>query len=130
VGSIYAAWERGRSGSFQWAHRDIEHGTADGRAPGWVTGKAGMAKAIRDWMSLQSTWRLTRREIRELDDERVLVLVRHAWPGTGSGIGKTRSSGAALFHVKDGKVARLTFYLDGRRALADLGEAAEADPPS
>jgi ketosteroid isomerase-like protein len=51
-----------------------------------------------------------------------LDLVRRA-RGKASGLElrKMRSEGAVLFYLRDGKVARLVFYWDRNRALADLG---------
>jgi ketosteroid isomerase-like protein len=35
--------------------------------------------------------------------------------------GETRSKGASLFHLRDGKAPRFVTYFDRDRALADLG---------
>ena len=123
VRSIYAAWERGDYSSTDWADPEIEYGTADGPAPGGVTGVPAMAAVTRDWMSVWQEWRVEADKYRELDDERVLVLVRYSGRGQASGmeIGQVRTTGATLFHVRSGKVSRLIFYLDRERALADLG---------
>ena len=64
-------------------------------------------------------------EYRELDEERILVLVRWSGHGKTSGLELRQmgAMGANLFQVRGGKVARLVFYWDGSRALADLGLA-------
>jgi hypothetical protein len=63
----------------------------------------------------------------ELDSERVLVLEsrRARWKASGLELRNVRSEGAVLFHLRDRKVARLVFYWDRDRALADLGLARE-----
>ena len=50
--------------------------------------------------------------------------------GTTSGLdlGAIRAEGAALFHVRGGKVTRLFQYNNRERALADLGLAAAPNP--
>jgi hypothetical protein len=70
-------------------------------------------------------------EFRQLDDERVLVLSHIGGRGKTSGldIGHMRTKGAGLFHIRRDKVMRVVLYWDRNRALADLGLAAEADPP-
>jgi ketosteroid isomerase-like protein len=75
VRSIYAAWERGDYSSAKRADAEIEYVVADGPTPGSWRGAADMAEAVRDGLS---GWRDCHEEAegyRELDDERVLVLV-------------------------------------------------------
>jgi len=62
-------------------------------------------------------------QYRELDAEHVLVLELRQARGKASGLElrRMRSEGAVLFYVRDGRVARLVFYWDRDRALADLG---------
>jgi ketosteroid isomerase-like protein len=38
------------------------------------------------------------------------------------------ANGAALFHIRGGKVTRLVLYWDRERAFAGLGLLTEADP--
>jgi hypothetical protein len=66
---------------------------------------------------------------RELDEERVLVLTRRIGVGRASGLdlGELRAEGADVFHIRYGKVTRLTGYNDRKRALADLGLTPESD---
>jgi hypothetical protein len=69
-------------------------------------------------------------EYRELDDERVLVLVRGPGRGKTSGLDVSEAlsaKGAILFHVREGAVTRLVIYADRERALADLGLVPESD---
>ena len=123
VRSIYAAWERGDFSSAEWAHRDVECVFAGGPDPGSWTGLTGMSEGMRSWISAWEEFRVEAEEYRELDEERVLVLVQLSGRGKTSGleIGRTRVGQANLFHIRDGKVSRVVIYLDHERALADLG---------
>jgi len=125
VRPIYAAWERGDFTSAEWAHPDIELVIADSFDAGSVTGLDGMAAAWHDWLSAWEEYRVEVDEYRKLDDERILVLMLHCGRGKASGldVGQTgtKSAGANLLHVRDGRVTRLVLYWDRERALADLG---------
>jgi ketosteroid isomerase-like protein len=131
VRSIYAGWERGdfSSGSpapaREWAHPEIEYVIADGPSPGRWTGVGGMTEGWRDFLRAWEHFRGEADEHRELDNQRVLVLVRFVGRGKASGLdlGQMRAKGAHLFHVRNGKVIKLVFYLDSEHALADLGLA-------
>jgi ketosteroid isomerase-like protein len=127
VRSLYAAWERGDYSSIEWAHPDIEWVFADGPAPGLWRGPAGMAESSRDFLSAWEDWRAEADEYRELDDERVLVLIDYSGRGKLSGleVGQLRAKGAHVFHIRGGKVTKFVRYLDRERALADLGLAPE-----
>jgi ketosteroid isomerase-like protein len=121
--SLYAAWERGDYSSSEWAHLDIEWVIADGPDPGTWTGVAGMAEGFRSSMGVWKNVRAEVQEYREIDAERVLVLEWRRARGRASGLDlrRMRSEGAALLHLRDERVARLVFYWDRARALADLG---------
>jgi hypothetical protein len=61
------------------------------------------------------------------------VLVLHRFSGRGKTSGleveQTRTKGASLFHVRDGKVTRLISYAIREEALADLGLPPETGSP-
>ncbi len=129
VRSIYAAWERDDYSSTEWADPDIEFELADGPDPGSWTGLAGM---IEGWRALLSSWeeyRLEVEEYRELDAERILVLIHLSGRGKTSGLELEQlgAKGANLLQVREGKVTRLVLYFDRARAFADLGLAPKAD---
>jgi ketosteroid isomerase-like protein len=130
VQSIYADWERGDYSSIaEWAHPDIEFVVADGPEPGSWMGLTGMTEAGRDFLSAWEEYRTEVDEYRELDDERVLVLLRRRGRGKTSGLelGQMTAKGAGIFHVRAGKVTRLVNYFDRERALAELGLPSEVD---
>jgi ketosteroid isomerase-like protein len=127
VRALYSNWERGDYSSSEWAHPEIEWAIADGPDPGTWRGVAAMAEGFRSSMGVWKDVRAEVEEYRELDSERVLVLESRRARGKASGLElrNMRSEGAVLFHLRDGKVARLVFYWDRERALADLGLAPE-----
>ena len=130
VRSIYADWERGDFSSVEWVvHPEIEVVVADGPMPGTWRGWAGLAQAWRQWTDAWADFRAEPDELRELDGDRVLVLLRRSGSGKTSGLdlGEVRSKGAAVYHFRDGKVARIVAYMDSERGLADLGLAPEID---
>ncbi len=123
VRSIHANWDRGDFSSVGWAHPDVEFEYADGPDPGRWTGVAGMAEG---WRIFQSEWEDLRPEataFREIDSERVLVLIQFTGRAKASGmqLGRVRSGNATVHHIRDGKVVKLVLYWDRDRALADLG---------
>ena len=125
VRSIYAAWEHGDYGSFEWAHPEIEWDfAADGPTPELRTGVAEMEDTWRAYTSDFEGTRHKADQYIELDGERVLVLQHLSGRGKASGLDLDRlqSLGAAvLFHIRDGRVTRLIGYFDRANALADLG---------
>jgi ketosteroid isomerase-like protein len=131
VRSIYAAWERGDYSSAEWAHPEIEYLIADGPEPGTWTGLSGMANAMRDFLSAWEGLRSEPEEYRELDGGRVLVFTSFSARGKTSGleVGQIWTKGAHLFHIHDGRVAKLAYYMDSNRAFADLGLAPEGGAP-
>src|SRR6478752_4648229 len=114
VRSIYAAQERGDFTSADWAHPEIEYLIADGPSPGSWTGLAGMAQGQRDFLRAWEDFRLVADEYRELDHERVLVLLHVGGRGKTSGL-ELEGLGTrvtTLWHVREGKVTQIVLYFD------------------
>jgi hypothetical protein len=82
-----------------------------------------MAEAWRDFLGAWEDYRVEAAEYRELDGERVLVLINLSGRGRTSGLKleQMHAKGASLFHITGGKVARLVAYFDREHAFADLG---------
>jgi ketosteroid isomerase-like protein len=124
VRSIYEPWGRGDFSSAEWAHPEIEFVIADfGPLVGSTKGLAGMAETWRTFLGAWEEYRCEVDEYRELDDERVLVLLHIIGRGKSSGVqlGQVRTKAANLFHVRGGKVTRLVIWADQERGLAELG---------
>jgi len=122
VRSIYADWECGDFSRSDWADPQIEYVIVGGPEPGESTGLAGMAKAWRNVLRTMDDYRSLLDECREIDAERVLVLVHRSGHGKTSGldVAQVGDRGAALFHIRNGRVTRLVIYLERDQALADL----------
>jgi ketosteroid isomerase-like protein len=123
VRSIYADWERGDFSHGEWADAEIDWVLVGGPSPGTWHGLAGMAEGFREWFSASEDVCVYAEEFRELDGERVLVLVHGTGRGKASGVeySPEMTRTAHLFHVRDGKVVKFSFYLNRDHALADLG---------
>jgi hypothetical protein len=77
------------------------------------------------WRDLLGAWEefgIGVDEYRELDDERVPVLVHYRGRGKGRGLqlAEMGTNGAALFHVRGDKVTRFMFWLKREHAFAEL----------
>ena len=130
VRSIYADFERGDFSHADWAHPEIEYVNVGGPTPGTWKGLTGMAEGSRDFLSAWEDYRAEPEEFRDIDGERILVLLHHRGRGKTSGLelGQMQTNTTAVvFHVRDGKVTRLINYADRDRAFADLGLAPESD---
>jgi ketosteroid isomerase-like protein len=128
VRSIYADFERGDFSRSDWAHHEFEIVYVGGPEPGYSasghgTGVAATAESLRVFLSAWEDYCSKADEFHELDDERVLVLVRRSGHGKRSGVDleQIASEGAELYHLRDGKVTKQVVYFDRDRALADLG---------
>jgi hypothetical protein len=102
VGSIYADWERGDFRSSEWAHPELEFVTVGGPEPGGVKGLGATAGRFREFLSAWEDIRPEVEEYRELDEERVLVLVHRVARGKASGLEVVQGSGAELLHIGGG----------------------------
>ena len=131
VRSIVAPWQRGDFSALGWADPEIEYVLVDGPSPGRWAGLIDMSAAFYEVLSPYTDYRVTAEEFRELGDGRVLVLHSYSGVGKTSGlqIGEIASTGADLFHLRDGRVTRLVLYWECERALADLGIAARNPRP-
>ena len=132
VRSIYAAWERGDWSSVEWADPEIGFVFADGPLPGSWTGRTAMSEAWRDFLGNWEDWRIVVEEYRELDEERVLVLVRNSGRGKRNRVKveQIAAKAANLLHIREGRVVRLVAYADRNLAFAELGLAPKADSDS
>jgi ketosteroid isomerase-like protein len=86
-----------------------------------------MMEGWRDFLSAWEGWRGEAEEYRDVDGERVLVLIVGSGRGKTSGLDaeRIRARGVNLFSLRNGKVAKLVVYFNRDRALADLGLAPE-----
>lgn len=131
VRAIYADWERGDFSRTDWFDPEIEFVRPDGPASGSWKGLAAVTAGYREWLSNWRDYRMRAEEFRELDSERIFVLVHSSGRGNTSGIelADVLSKSAAVFHVTGGTVIKMTHYFDRDRALTDFGLAPGADSP-
>jgi ketosteroid isomerase-like protein len=129
VRSIFEGWERGDWSAADWADPEIHFEMVGGLMEGTWVGVPAMGEA---WAAMLSAWEDLRTDadaFRELEDGRVLVLLRNQGRGRESGIdiGEISAKAANLFTIRDGKVISLILYWDRERAIAELGLAGTDD---
>jgi hypothetical protein len=128
VRSIYAARESGDYSSIDWADPQIEYVLVDGPSPGAFTGLSELTRATRELLSPWEDVRIVVDAYRELDGERVLVLLRMDLRGKTSGLeldAPRWTRGAEVVQIKDGRVTRIVKHFERDRGLVDLGLAQE-----
>lgn len=126
VRSIYTDWERGDWSRGDWAEEGIEFAIADGPDPSSWTGVPAVAEGWRKFLSAWDGYRGEATEYRELDDERILVLIQVHGRGKASGLELGHPS-ANVFTLRRGKVTRLVIYWHAESALPALGLARDDD---
>jgi len=99
VRSIFADWERGDFSAVEWADPEIKFVIGDGPLPGTWKGTDGMAEGFRGWLSAWEDVRIESDEYRELDNERVLVLVCSSGRGKASGLDLAQMGGGGSRRV-------------------------------
>lgn len=121
VRSIYDAWAQGDFRPSAWADPDIEFGYIGGPEPAASRGIEPMNVLWREWLRDWEGFRAEPVEYRVIDEDRILVLVRNRGRGRLSGLEFEERSVGNYFELDGGRVRKLVVYLDGARALADLG---------
>jgi ketosteroid isomerase-like protein len=115
--SIYERVARGEAPGDLF-HEDVEWSMPH---PG---GEAhGLDEVGTFWRDYESTWServIELDDVRPIDDERVLVFFRETAVGRSSGI-ETAASPAAIWTLRDGKVARFQAWIDRADALREAG---------
>ena len=85
-------------------------------------GLNGLREAWRDWLAPWVTWRSEIEQAIDLDDARVLLL-NHDYARAENSDREMQNRGAAIWTVRDGKVARFDAYANRSDALKAAGLA-------
>ena len=122
VKSIFAEWEQGDFSSSEWADPEIELVMIGGVNAGTWQGRDKIAEGWGEMLSAWEHLRAVPERFHELEDGRVLVLLRNTGRGKGSGIDiRELSRSANVFTIRNGKVTSLVAYWDREQAISDLG---------
>jgi ketosteroid isomerase-like protein len=127
VGRFVESWVReDREAMADLVHPDVEmHATVGGVEEGRVT--RGIDEITREYDAVEEMWDEHRIEIeRVLDAGDQVVVFQHEYQrGKGSGI-ELEIDTAAIFDVRDGRIARMQGYMDRAEALKAAGLPADA----
>jgi ketosteroid isomerase-like protein len=125
VGNVDVVLEVYRRSASGESARDLLHEDVDWLMPhpgGAVQGRSELGVWWRDY---EATWEnrvIEVEDARELEDGRVLVFFTERARGRASGI-DTSASPAAIWTLRDGKVARFQAWIDRAEALEEAGLA-------
>ena len=121
--AAYDEWNRGNSAGFtNDLHHEVEfHQAAGFPGMGVYRGPEAVAAALDELVAAFEAFTADPEEIRELEDGRILVFVRLAGRGRGSGA-PFEVTGAHLFtSAPDGTLLRFEAYFDRSEALEAAG---------
>jgi uncharacterized protein len=117
VRSLYARWERGENPDDLY---DAEVEWSMPHPGGQVKGPDQVVAFLRSFMGAWEEHVMELEEVRELDDDRVLVFFTERGRGRSSGV-ETVAHPAAVWTLRDGKVTRFEAYGDRADALRVAG---------
>jgi ketosteroid isomerase-like protein len=123
VEAAYDALARGGLDRFieHWTddldHRSIE-GAPDDRGP--IHGKNAMRAYVQDWIDLFDDFRIEPVELIDAGENRVVAVLRFGGRAKLSGVETDQIMGA-VFHIRDGKIARGREYSTRDEALEAAG---------
>ena len=103
--------------TFVFDHRAIE-GAPDDRGP--ILGKAALRAYIQDWIDTFHEFRIEPVELIELDDDRVVAVMRFGGRAKLSGV-ETDSTLGVIFTIRHGMIARGREYATREEALEAAG---------
>ena len=113
------SWTAWTEANAPFVHPDFETvwpGLPDGKT---YTGPVGSRDTWLDWLSPWKTYRVETEDVIDLGD-RVLILV-HAFGRLEGSQGEVENTSASLWTVREGKIARVEFYVDRAEALKAVG---------
>jgi ketosteroid isomerase-like protein len=87
---------------------------------GALRGREGIESYVRDVSDTWGEYRVLSEDFRDLGEDQVLVLSRLEGRGVGSG-GRVDEAMGQVFDIRDGKISRVTTYLDHGDALKAVG---------
>ena len=114
--SRWTAWTGANAPFFHPEAESVRPGLPNGKT---YAGLDGFRDMWLEWLAPWKTYRVETEEVIDLRD-RVLVLV-HAFGRLEGSQGEVENTSASLWTVREGKIARVEFYVDRAEALKAVG---------
>jgi ketosteroid isomerase-like protein len=112
----WTAWTDANASFFHPEGETVWPGLPNGKT---YTGPVGFRDLWLEWLAPWKTYRVETEDVIDLGDW-VLVLV-HAFGRLEGSQGDVQNTSASLWTVRDGKIARVEFYIDRAEALKAAG---------
>ena len=100
-------------------HPDVESvrvGLPDGKT---YTGLDGLRDVWLEWLAPWTTYRMEPEDVIDLGD--TVLLLAHVFGRLGGSQAEVENTVASVWTVRDGKIARVEFYVDRTEALKAVG---------